>query len=241
MDEPVDALVRLKNAVDRAKRSSSVQFPIVFVRREEEEPMLSQLMRGGRGGEVRLRLYLTLRMQATRHPYVLRQKTARGLAAMLNLPTDTGPRQINAALKWLESKRLIRREFEPGKIPHITLLKPDGTGEEWGARFERRYVTLPIELWANGWILKLNGRSLAVYLALRELTGGTGENGEVMAGHRKAQYGMSNDTWTRATRELEDLGLLTMSSEVYGDDDLKMRVRKRYRLKALADIGSPSW
>lgn len=241
MDEPVDALAKLKTAVDRAKRSATVQFPVVFVRREEAEPLLSQLMRGGRGGEVRLRLYLTLRMQATRHPYKLPARTARGLASMLNLPEDTGPRQINAALNWLEKNQLLRRDRETGKPSQITLLKPDGSGEEWPAISERRWVTIPIELWTKGWILRLNGRCLAVYVALRELTGGKGAEGEVMVGHRKVQYGMSDDTWTRATKELEDLGLLTAKPEVYGDDDWNRRRRKRYRLMNLADLDSPPW
>ncbi|MCC9173805.1 hypothetical protein [Arthrobacter sp. zg-Y179] len=242
MDEPVDALAKLNGAVDRAKRISTVQFPVVFVRRDgEDAPFLSKLMRGGRGGEVRLRLYLTLRMQATRHPYRLRARPARSLAAMLNLPDDTGPRQINAALKWLEKERLIRRDRQEGKPSEFTLLKPDGSGEEWTSRSEPRWVTIPIELWKNGWILRLNGRCLAVYVALRELTGGSGPEGGVMDGHRKAQYGMSLDTWTRATKELEDMGILTVKSEVYGDEDWDRRRRNRYRLMNLADLGSPSW
>ena len=241
MDEPVDALAKLNGAVDRSKRKSTVQFPVVFVRREGEAPLLSQLMRGGRGGEVRLRLYLTLRMQATRHPYTLRLKTARSLASLLNLPGSTGPRQINAALKWIEAKQLLRRDREVGKPSEVTLLMPDGSGEEWPAPAERRWVTIPIEMWQKGWILRLNGRSLAVYVALRELTGGNGTDGGVMDGHRKTQYGLSDDTWTRATEELQNLGLLPVTSEIYGDDYWEKRRRNRYRLTNLADLGSPPW
>ena len=160
---------------------------------------------------------------------------------MLNLPQDTGPRQINDALKWLEKEGLVRRDHQPGKPAELTLLKPDGSREEWGAQNESRWVTIPIEMWRAGWILRLNGRCLAVYVALRELTGGRAEEGGVMDGYRKAQYGMSNDTWTRASRELESLGLLTVVPEVYGDDDWNKRRRNRYRLKSLSDLGDPSW
>lgn len=160
---------------------------------------------------------------------------------MLNLPDETGPRQINSALNWLEANKLLRRDREKGKPSEFTLLFPDGTGAEWPSRVERRWVTIPIQLWSNGWILRLNGRCLAVYVALRELTGGKERAGEVMAGHRKVQYGMSDDTWTRATKELETLGLLTIEPEVYGDDDLNRRLRHRYRLTDITALGAPPW
>jgi hypothetical protein len=159
---------------------------------------------------------------------------------MLSLPSETGPRQITAALRWLEKNQLLVRDREPGKASSLRLLSPDGTGEEWAKGYERRYMTLPIELWTDGWILKLNGRSLAIYVALRELTGGK-PGGEVMDGHRKRQYGMSDDTWTRATQELAELGLLNTKEEVYGDDTWIRRRRKRYRLVDLEHAGPPSW
>ena len=62
-----------------------------------------------------------------------------------------------------------------------------------------------------------------------------------MDGHRKTQYGLSDDTWTRATEELQNLGLLTVTSEIYGDDYWEKRRRNRYRLTNLADLGSPPW
>jgi hypothetical protein len=122
------------------------------------------------------------------------------------------------------------------------LLYPDGEGKEWPRIEKGRYVTIPIELWTKGWILKLNGRSLAVYMALLELTGGTqaGE-GRFLPGERKRQYGLSDDTWTRATRELQDLGLLVVESEMYGDYELEMRVRKRYRLTTIVKDKAPRW
>lgn len=240
MTEPVEALAILQNAVDRSKRKSSVQFPISFVRQHAGSPPLAKLMRGGQGGGVRLRLYLTLVMQATRHPYRVPRRTARGLARLLNLPGENGPRQINAALNWLEKERLIVREREDG-VPSAFVLKlPDGSGEDWAPNRDWRYLTLPIALWSNGWILRLNGRCLAVYIALRELTGGKPEGG-VMDKHRKRQYGISNDTWTRATKELEAMGLLIVTEEVFGDDSWERRRRNRYRLTDLAVVGNPSW
>ncbi|ERK72177.1 hypothetical protein N136_01464 [Leifsonia aquatica ATCC 14665] len=51
---------------------------------------------------------------------------------------------------------------------------------------------------------------------------------------------MSDDTWTRATKELEALGLLTISIESWGDDERMRRVRRRYLLTDLSSIPGPS-
>lgn len=242
MDEPVDALVRIQAAVRKAQRTASVGFPLSFVRGNGEPPMLSRLMRGGRGGEVRLRLYLTLRMQASAPPFHLPGRTSRSLAGLMNLPSDTGPRQVTDALNWLEANQLLEKTPTQGKPASLTLLKPDGSGDPLSNRWEKRYLTLPVELWTLGWILRLNGRSLAVYTALRELTGGTKLDGAVMPGDRKMQYGMSDDTWTRATKELRDLGILFTHSEKHGDDEHYVRRRLRYWLRDLSEVGKPtSW
>lgn len=61
-----------------------------------------------------------------------------------------------------------------------------------------------------------------------------------MDGFRKRQYGMSDDTWTRATKELDELGLLTITVEPWGDDERMRRVRRRYLLSDLAMLPTPA-
>lgn len=236
-----DAVAAMKAAVARSKRAASVQFPVEFVRSSgDEPPMLAQLMAGGRGGSVRLKLYLTLAMQATRPPRNVAPRTSAGYARLLDLPEDSGSRRVNAALKWLGSRQLIDRTPRPGKPAQITLLQPDGSGEEWTTTGGTRWVTLPIQLWEAGWIFELSGRALAVYVALRELLGGNKHpDGQFMDGFRKRQYGMSDDTWTRATKELDELGLLAITVEPWGDDERMRRVRRRYLLSDLALLPSP--
>lgn len=242
MDEPVDALRRMQAAVVKAQRTASVQFPLGFVRSPSGDPVLARLMRGGRGGgEVRLRLYLTLRMQATAPPFRLPGRTSSSLAGLLNLSPIKGPRRVTDALHWLEENKLLTKSPVQGKPASLTLLKPDGSGDPLSDRWERRYLTLPIELWTLGWILRMSGRSLAVYTALTELTGGKDQEGAVMPGERKAEYGMSDDTWTRACRELRDMGVLVTDFEKYGDDEHDIRRRQRYWLRKLADVGGPTW
>jgi hypothetical protein len=232
----------MKSAVARSKRAASVQFPVEFVRSSNDEPpMLAQLMAGGQGGGVRLKLYLTLAMQATRPPRTVAPRTSAGYARLLDLPEQSGSRRVNEALKWLSSKQLIDRTPRAGKPAQITLLQPDGSGEEWTTIGGSRWVTLPIQLWDAGWIFQLSPRALAAYVALRELLGGNKHpDGQFMDGFRKRQYGMSDDTWTRATKELVELKLLTITIEPWGDDERMRRVRRRYLLADLSLLASPT-
>jgi DNA-binding transcriptional MocR family regulator len=71
-----------------------------------------------------------------------------------------------------------------------------------------RYVQVPLDIWTHGWLLTLSGRALALYLVLREASGGVLSRSATLSTSRKMQYGLSDDTWTRATRELEEAGLL---------------------------------
>ena len=241
MDRPDDAIRRMRSAVKQAQRSTSVDFPIAFVRDDKGSPMLSRLLGRGRGGEVRLRLYLTLKMQASASPFGLPGRTSKSLAGLMNLSAATGPRRVTDALTWLEENKLLRKTPVRGKAAALTLLNPDGSGDPLTDRKERRYVTLPIELWSMGWIFKMNGRSLAVYIALKELTGGKSRDDAYMPGDRKREYGMSDDTWTRATKELRDLGILTTWFKNIGDDEHHVRHRQHYALRNLSEVDEPSW
>jgi len=243
MEPPSDALASLQRAVKKSQRSATVRFPISYVRRgDADSPTVARMLHGGRGGEVRLKVHLTLAMQATKHPYTLKARTARGIAIMLGLPDDLGTRRVNDALKWLDNEKLLLRTRHPGKPGEFALLNPDGSGDAWPATQGARYLAVPIEMWSQGWILKLNGRSLGVYLALIELVGGRkNPDGEFMDAVRKRQYGFSDDTWTRATKELEDLHLIVTTSELWGDDQLERRRRKRYLPVDLRDIGPATW
>ena len=221
---PAEPLRKLQLAVKRSRRSSSVRFPIGFVRQEVsgESPPLAQLLRGG---EVRLKLYLTLAMIATRAPHELDPPPASHLAAMLNLddPTHNGARRINDALQWLHAKGFLIRTPRPGRTPHLQLLHPGSVPIGSG-----RYVSLPIAIWEEGWLYVLSARALALYLVLREATGGRGA--ATLPGGRKAQYDLSADTWTRATRELETAGLLDVR-EVFDEPSFETFELSRRRLE----------
>lgn len=65
--------------------------------------------------------------------------------------------------------------------------------------------------------------------------------GEWMDGYRKRRYGLSDDTWTRATTALEHYGLLQVSPAFDGDDDHEVRRRRRYRVLKEMLNQRPDW
>ncbi|MCH8572197.1 hypothetical protein LSI54_12640 [Nesterenkonia sp. AY15] len=238
MDVPSEAIEALNRATDRSKRKTSVNFPIEYVKRGDATPTAAWLVQSN---ELRLKLHMTLAMQATKAPHTLPDRPTRYLAQSLNLPENTGPRRANDAKKWLQEKKLVTTTQLTNGKTGLLLLHPDGSGNEWDGNGPR-WVGVPFTLWTNMWILRLSGRAIAVFMALLELNGGsTHPQGELMDGHRKKQYGLSDDTWTRATQELKHFGLLRMTEVKWGDDDYQVRKRKRYLLLRDALETTPDW
>ncbi|EYR65027.1 hypothetical protein N866_18835 [Actinotalea ferrariae CF5-4] len=231
-----------------SKRHSSVRLPQAFARdRSSKEPCppLADLMQGG--GEVRLKVMLTVLMMATKAPHA-RKVSAKDLAAMLGLrdADGAGARRVSKAMKDLEAKSLARRDRVPGYVPTMTVLDPAGSGKEWDAsKLPRPYITVPISLWRRGWFIALSGRAVALLIILKELTGGRTRNGAWVDGIRKRQYGLSDDTWTRGTQELKDAGLLDVTEQVFSSQG-EPRRRNLYvlhldRLEAYDPGGFEEW
>ena len=140
-------------------------------------------------------------------------------------PNGEGARRVNQTQRWLAKHRYIDRDASH-RPPLIAILKCDGSGSPWEGREGTRWITIPIELWANGWIRSLSGRALALYIVLRELTGGRTAGTSVPRG-RRAEYGFSYETWKRGCDELEESGLLRVgSSTVSDDEDWGLRVQR---------------
>jgi len=223
-----DALDVLRSAVERSRRHSTVQLPIDFVRDPDEgQTPLKRISSDGRGQGLRLKLYLSMVMLATKEPRHLRPYPASAYATMLALndPEGQGARRVNQAQRWLRDAGFIQRIENGTHPPHITLLPLPDRGE-WGGR----WITLPIELWSNGWIQVMSGRALALYVVLRELTGGR-PDGATADGRRKRQYGLSDETWARGTADLGVLDLVKNSRVIETSDPFSRRQpRLKYQL-----------
>ena len=210
--------------------------PIEFLRSEQDPPAvtpLARLLRGGQGGEVRLKLYLCLSLLATAAPYDIRDPIRSGWwAAALGLPDPEGKgaRRISKALEWLDANDYITLHRRPGRPSTVTLLDPRGGGGAYvGVEKARRWVRAPLALWEHEWIVDLSGSALALLLVLLELQGGASKPRHLETG-RHAQYGLSEDTWSRAARELRERGVLTVGQVVTGRNLDMRRTRNTYWL-----------
>jgi hypothetical protein len=204
---------------------------------EDPTPPLARLIQGGRGGEVRMRLYLTIAMMATRWPYDIKSAPNPSVwAELLALSPETGPRRVSSNLKWLRNNSYIGLEPRPGRPARILLLDPGLSGAPYVRPAEQpgvtHYLGVPFELWRNGWILALSPTALALLLVLIEHQGGYGKNGKQAARYvirqRRERYGLSPDTWTLARKELEKHGLLTVGRTPQGSDFDNRRMRNTY-------------
>jgi hypothetical protein len=232
---PAEPLRRLRVVVERSRRSTSVRFPVSFVRAEFDglDPPLAKLVRAG---AVRLKLHLVLAVMATRAPFEITDPPpAQWLAGLLGLaePETNGARRVSDALSWLHSNGFIVRTPRAGRTPHIRLVHHGSVSAAGG-----RYVQAPIALWREGWVLTLSGRALAIYLVLKEASGGSRDGSATLSGSRKAQYGLSDETWARAAAELEAASLLTVE-EVFGrassrDEYEPKRRRRRINIASTA-------
>jgi hypothetical protein len=233
-EEHAEALRLLSAAAERSKRSNAA-FSRSFVAALDPAPKgtsstpLSRLIQGGRGGEVRLKLYLLLTMMATRAPFDIKQlRTPQTLARTLELPKGTGPRRITSNLNWLATNKYISIERDPSVRTSVQLLDPVGNGNPLpDARKIKPYMTIPIEFWSSGWLLDLSPTAIAVLFALADRLGGS-DKALYLLRDRRASYGFSHDTWTRGTAELENHGLLILKRVPQGNDFDYTRMRTAY-------------
>ena len=128
------AIALLQQEVDLAKRTAGVPLAPSFVKSTDpdEPPALARLLGAGRGGEVRLKLFLTFALRATRGRPILAARRPRTSARMLALPSETGPRRVADAMRWLRSNGFIQVQPRVGEPGEITLLDggdPPALGE----------------------------------------------------------------------------------------------------------------
>jgi hypothetical protein len=246
----------LRNAATLRKRlqGRSAKVRLDFVRTDTEGvvPLLAYLLRGGRGGEVRLKLFLSLLWVAgggTDDRHKTHAYPARSWAGLLDLddPEGNGQRRIRDALKWLDDQQLVKIEREPGHPMVLQLRREDGSGKNYtdpggNARQKKSkkedvsqddlFLQLPSSFWTDGWLASLSGRAIAMLLVLGEATfWATQEFPWVSPSLARSRYGLSEDTWSKGMRELREHEIIQIRKKPVGEDDFDIiRTRNTFRL-----------
>ena len=226
----------LERLVERSKRKTGIQLPVGFARTEDPQspPPLAKMLRGGRGGAVRLKLYLCMTLIAAKQPHDIRSIPARAWAEALALPEPQtlGARRIADAISWLDNERLIAVERRQGAAPVVTLLDPLGTGKKY-SRPIGRYISLPLGFWREQWITVLSGSAVALLIILLDNQGGLTSSAQArsLAADQRRRYGVSDDTWTRASAELRSHDILIIRRRAHGRDFDWRRVRNTYWIR----------
>ena len=207
-------------------------------------PPLTQLLRGGRGGEVKIKLLLSMLWVAVAEPYDV-AFPARSWANLLGLDEDEakGAARVNAAIRRLVEAGYLRAEKRPGQPSQLFLLNELGNGEEyshpglmWEAvrdadtrtrRRTPRYVRVPVEIWTHGWIAALSGPAFAMLLILLESARGKEPKNLWFAPSvAAARYGLNEATRKKGIDELESYGLVTVDRALVVRDDLSSKRRR---------------
>lgn len=206
MQQPVPATpLETKEALLKRSQRRSQVVPIrnAFVQRgtqtRPEPGPLAELVR--RHDEQALDQYLLALALGTAPPYAVRRRAdvwARALESKVSAVSKGWAR--------LEARGLVRRGRE-GRLAVVTLLREDGTGEDYshpGAGQGERYFGLPFAYWLDGFDTKLDLPGKAALLIAMSLRAG------FVLPEEKAKpwYGLSGDTIQRGLAQLVKLKIL---------------------------------
>lgn len=240
---------RIKRTDGAPVRSAFTVLPNKTAETTSPAPTSAALLRGGRGGEVKLKVELSALWIAVAEPYDVRLP-GWAWAELVGLPDPRGrgARRVNAAIRQLAQHELIKSDGGRGIVNELTLLEETGTTQDYtppGERIDelRRtgqditdhlYFKVPNGLWTNGWIAALTGRGLAMLLVLLQQTAGAGrEDREVWFSPRAAErrLHLSQETIKAGIGDLEQLGLVTVHRRPVTYNPLEpTRLRKTYTL-----------
>ncbi|WP_159796582.1 hypothetical protein [Puerhibacterium puerhi] len=248
----LEAAAVIKNRVGRRTtapvRAVFLEQRDTVVRSANEPAPMAKLLRGGRGGDVRLKLELSFLWFAAAPPHDLAYP-ARAWATLLDLrdPNISGTRRIRQAINALAEAKLVSVTTQPGQPSRITLLNEGGQGEKYtlpgrafntsrslGFENPHRYIQIPDTFWTSGWLAALSGAGIAMFLILlTELGPRDPEKTDLWFSPERAEalYGLSEDTRSKGLRELRAAGIATARRQSASRNAFDFRrLRNTYRL-----------
>ena len=218
----------------RRRAGAPVRNSFVIAEPGRSRPPLAELLNstkgagGGRGGQVRLKLFLSLLWVCAKEPYEA-IRPARAWAALLGLDDveTNGVRRIHSAIRDLEERDLVRVRERGGQASAIRPLSDRGSGRKYEPPSEtynrldqkntseevlrrHRYFRVPSGLWTAGHIATLSGPGLAMLLVVRCEQRGV-DAAEVWFSPQMAaeRYGLAESTRVQGLQQLRAHGLLT--------------------------------
>lgn len=255
---PVDAdTLAIAQRAGKRARNRTAQIRRDFVQRarpDAPDPPLARFIggRAGRGGEVRLKVYLTqLWIAAGGSHDVNFAPSAYARLLGLDDPYKKGARKVNDALDWLHAEGFITLERSRGLEPVATLLREDGsrTPYELPGRAakdpstgkvgpEHFYFRVPPSFWTQTWVAHLSGPAVAVLLVLLARSRSKRQDGIWISPSQLTDwYAFSDDTRRRGLAMLEDSGLVFVGRQAVDPDFGFRRVRNTYSIEpALLDL-----
>lgn len=225
----VDASIETARLLDERVDRVAVPIRTAFVVSEHagSPPPMTTLLRGGRGGEVKIQLLLSMIWVAAKAPYDV-TFPSRVWAGLLGLeePERGGAARVNAAIRRLVESDYVEKVQRPGMPSRVMLLEETGSGQSYthpGSHWDTnntpsvkvedrpRYLQVPKEFWTQGWISVLSGAATAMYLALIEQTRGKKyEDIWFSPAVAAKRYGLTDVTRQKGLRQLELCGLISV-------------------------------
>jgi len=254
MKRPSPEALAAATALARRNRGRSAQLRRLFVERFDiaEPTPLAMMLRGGRGGHVRLKTYLSMLWLAAAPPHDVAYP-ARAWASLLDLPDPSGrgARRVNDAIAWLEDNAFIEVATQPGYPNRVTLLHESGSGSRYrvpGEAYNKgkasgadaselmhhRYLQMPATYWTSGWMCTLSGPATAMFLVLLAEQSGRPDDQELWFSPDAAtlRYSLSADTRSSGLQELRRAGLVSVRRRAIASDVFDVqRFRNTYLLQ----------
>ncbi len=252
-------------AISLGKRRREAGAPVrtVFVSDEHvAKPTLARLLSseggpggGGRGGQLRAKLYLSLLWVCAKQPYDV-ARPARAWAALLGLPDieTKGVRRVQQALRDLEDRQLVRLQDRGGLPSNVVLLSEKGDQSPYAppsdvySRLqankassdqlaEHRYFRVPSTLWTKGYIADLTGPGLAMLLALMSERRGQTDPGIWISPARATnRFGFASSTRTDGLTNLRQAGLLTTTRKVVSESGSYIDFARRRSVHEIVEL-----
>lgn len=234
-----DAPAEFARRLGRRRQDAGAPVRNLFVAddRDGVRPQMAQLLSsttntsvggGGRGGQLRLKLYLSLLWICAKPPHEV-VRPARAWAGLLGLddPAGRGTRRVQDAMRDLQERNMVVIRNRGSAANGVTPLIEWGTGQPYstppeaynhfqlrGASPEtlaaHRYFRLPSSLWTSGLIARLGGPGLAMLLVLRcEQQGTDGKPVWFSPDRALNRFGLAESTRRQGLDQLRAEGLVT--------------------------------